>query len=82
MFDPEDVQKPISVNPDSSRFASILNREQILTCRKDSKLLSANSIGILRALNTCQKLFKNRAWNCSVFENGPYYLGKFIDKGS
>ena len=82
VFDPEDVTSPISVNPASPRFASILNSKQISLCQGDSKLLSTISIGILRSLNTCQKVFKNRAWNCSVFENEPYYLGKFFEKGS
>ena len=82
LFDPEDVTSPVSQRcADPSLFSGILSDTQINLCQSDAKLLSTTAIGVLRALNECQKLFKNRLWNCSVFDAGPY-LGKFIEQGT
>ena len=82
LFDAEDVTSPVSQRcADPSLFSSILSNTQINLCRSDSKLLSTTAIGVLRALNECQKCFKNRPWNCSVFDSGPY-LGKFTEQGT
>jgi len=81
VFNPENITSPISQNcSDPALFNGTLNACQLDICRRDTKLLSTIAIGILRALNQCQKLFKNRPWNCSVFDSGPY-LGKFIERG-
>jgi len=68
--------------PNSTSFDGILCGNQIDVCRRDDKLLSTIAIGMLRSLNVCQRLFKDRAWNCSVFDTqiGPY-LGNFINRG-
>ena len=84
VFNPENTEFPVDQNCcNASIFSEILNPHQIKLCRHDrnDKLLSTISIGVLQALHECQKLFKDRPWNCSVFESGPY-LGKFIEKGS
>ena len=64
-------------------FSDILNSNQMKLCQhdRDNKLLSTIAIGVLRAIHECQKLFKDRPWNCSVFDSGPY-LGKFVERGS
>ena len=82
VFDPNDVTSPIDQNCfDPSMFNGILSDSQIRLCQRDAKLLSTTAIGILRALNECQKLFRDRPWNCSVFDSGPY-LGKFAERGT
>ena len=81
VFNQEDITSPISQHcSDPALFNGTLNACQLNICRRDTKLLSTIAIGILRALNQCQKLFKNRPWNCSVFDSGPY-LGKFVERG-
>jgi len=81
VFDPVDVTSPITQNcADPSLFSGILSDTQIRLCQRDAKLLSTTAIGVLRALNECQKQFKNRPWNCSVFDSGPY-LGRFVEQG-
>ncbi|XP_065893185.1 protein Wnt-4-like [Dysidea avara] len=82
VFNQEDITSPISQHcSDPALFNGTLNACQLNICRRDTKLLSTIAIGILRALNQCQKLFKNRPWNCSVFDSGPY-LGKFVERGT
>ena len=63
-------------------FSDILNHRQIRLCQhnRDNKLLSTIAIGVLRALHQCQKLFKDRPWNCTVFDSGPYF-GRFVERG-
>ena len=82
VINPSAVTSPVSescTNPNS--FNGILCSKQINICQRDTKLLSTIAIGMLRSLNVCQKLFKDRPWNCSVFDSGPY-LGRFIEQGS
>ena len=77
VFDPRDIKTPIQLK--CSNFVSILKKNQLDMCTQHQKLLSTTAIGILQALNECQKLFKDRAWNCSVFDSSTHYLGRFIN---
>ena len=77
MFNPGDKKAPIHL--ECSSFAHILNEEQMALCTRQSKVLSTSAIGVLQALNQCQKVFKDRPWNCSVFNSSTHYLGRFID---
>ena len=77
VFNPSDKKAPIHLR--CSNFDQILNEQQMTLCKQHSKLLSTTAIGTLQALNQCQKLFMNRAWNCSVFDSTTHYLGLFID---
>ena len=77
VFNPTDKKTPIHLQ--CSSFAHILNEEQMGLCRQQSKVLSTSAIGVLQALNQCQKVFKDRPWNCSVFNSSTHYLGRFID---
>ena len=79
VFDPSDKKSPIHLR--CSSFDEILNEEQMTLCKQHRKLLSTTAIGTLQALNQCQKLFKDRPWNCSVFDSTTHYLGRFIDNG-
>ena len=79
VFDPSDRTAPVHLQ--CSDFASILDESQLTLCRQHRKLLSTTAIGALQALNECQKLFKDRPWNCSVFDSSTHYLGRFIDNG-
>ena len=77
VFNPRDKKKPVHLQ--CTYFSSILEKKQLELCRQHDKLLSTTAIGTLGALNECQKLFKDRAWNCSVFDSSTYYLGRFIE---
>ena len=82
VINPSAVTSPVSQScTHPNLFNGILSGNQINVCKRDSKLLSTIAIGVLRSLNVCQKLFKDRPWNCSVFESGPY-LGAFIEQGA
>jgi len=50
-------------------------------CTIDPKLFSAIIIGVFGALHECQNRFKNRPWNCSVFDQAPCQ-GKFTENGT
>ena len=80
VFDPSDKKTPINLR--CSTFDEILDEEQMTLCKQHRKLLSTTAIGTLQALNECQKLFKDRPWNCSVFDSTTHYLGRFIDNGN
>ena len=77
VFSPSDTTTPIHLR--CSSFDQILNEQQMTLCRQHNKLLSTTAIGTLQALNQCQRFFRNRAWNCSVFDSTTHYLGRFID---
>ena len=77
VFSPNDRKTPIHLQ--CSSFDQILNEQQMTLCKQHSKLLSTTAIGTLQALNQCQRCFKDRAWNCSVFDSTTHYLGRFID---
>ena len=79
VFNPTNKKEPIHLK--CSSFKNILNHQQIKLCKHHHKLLSTTAIGTLQALNQCQKLFKDRPWNCSVFAGQPHYLGRFIENG-
>lgn len=79
VFDPSDKKSPVHLK--CSSYASILDDTQLELCRQHRKLLSTTAIGTLQALNQCQKLFKDRPWNCSVFDSSTHYLGRFIENG-
>ena len=79
VFDPSDKKTPVHLR--CSTFDEILDDKQMTLCKQHRKLLSTTAIGTLQALNQCQKLFKDRPWNCSVFDSTTHYLGQFIDNG-
>ena len=64
-------------------FDLILNNEQRSLCvNYGDKVLSTIAIGVLQALNQCQKLFMHSPWNCSVFaDSKTHYLGRFAETG-
>ena len=80
VYDPTNKMTPVHLQ--CRDFASILDESQLQLCKQHRKLLSTTAIGALQALNQCQKLFKNRPWNCSVFDSSAHYLGRFIDNGT
>lgn len=78
VFNRGDKKRPIHLQ--CSGFSSILEEKQLKLCKQHDKLLSTAAIGTLGALNECQQLFKDRAWNCSVFDSSAtHYLGRFIE---
>lgn len=80
MFNQENPTIPIHVGCD---FDLILNNEQRNLCRAyGDKMLSTIAIGVLQALNQCQKMFRDSPWNCSVFaDSKSHYLGRFAEIG-
>ena len=85
VFNGDNPTTPINIGCSGARgdFDLILNKAQRILCRNyGDKVLSTIAIGVLQALNQCQKLFKDSPWNCSVFaDSKTYYLGRFIETG-
>lgn len=81
VFNQENPTIPIHVGCD---FDLILNNEQRNLCRAyGDKMLSTIAIGVLQALNQCQKMFRDSPWNCSVFaDSKSHYLGRFAEIGT
>ena len=84
MFDKKNPTVPKNVGCSGNDFDTILNAKQINLCRAyGDKVLSTIAIGVLQALNQCQKLFKDSPWNCSVFaDTKSHYLGRFAEIGA
>lgn len=78
VFNPSDKKSPKHL--DCQGFTSILKQHQLELCRQYDNLLSTTAIGTLQALSQCQEVFKDRAWNCSVFsDSSTHYLGRFVE---
>lgn len=61
-----------------SAYAHILTPVQMHLCeRKDNNYLPCMALGITRAIQWCQKVFKHHLWNCTTWV-GDYILGKLV----
>lgn len=83
VFNTDNPTTPINIGCSGGDFDLILNNEQRRLCRNyGDKVLSTIAIGVLQALNQCQKLFVDSPWNCSVFaDSKTHYLGRFAETG-
>lgn len=57
-----------------------LTRLQKNACRQRPDLMRAVSRGARLAVRSCEKLFVNHRWNCSLVERSPSLFGKLTRK--
>ena len=80
------AEYPIAMKPDDdtvvncSAYAHILTPAQMYLCeRQDKNYLPCMALGIKRAIQWCQKVYKDHLWNCTTWV-GKYVLGKIVHK--
>lgn len=57
-----------------------LSDKQIRFCQRNKKIMPYIHFGTSLALEECQVQFKNRHWNCTLF-NDNYLIGNILDSG-
>ena len=72
--------KPEDVSFNCSDYAHFLTPAQMDLCeRKDKDYLPCMALGIKRAIQWCQKVFKDNYWNCTNWV-GDYVFGKIVHR--
>jgi len=57
-----------------------LNHRQIRFCQRNEHLMPFIYFGTNLALKECEIQFKNRHWNCTLFQNNQL-IGNILDSG-